>query len=123
MQTLTNNARHLATAIENDRHCEPASRIVRDGQHDGTLFTWLGREWVVYDLDNHQLCCRCDRLAVVSLHSDDSDDADNGLNQAAIGFDMEAQPHGEWVIDAEDIDSLREGYGDKLVVLWEQAAG
>lgn len=118
--TLTNNAHHLATAIEVGRHCEPASRIVRDGNHDGTLFTWTGREWIVFDLDGNDFRCRCDRIAVVTLRPGDPDAADRGLHQAAIGWDMEVQPEGEWVIDAEDLDSLRKTYGDELVVRWEQ---
>lgn len=52
--------------------------------------------------------------------SADQDAADRGLHLTSVACDLEV-PGGEWVVDAEDLDALREGYGDDLVVLWEQA--
>lgn len=113
---LINNAASLAEALDCDRHCQPASRIVRDGWHSGTLFTWVDDLWVVYDLENRACLGEHDRLAVVSLEVPEAD-ADAGLNQCCLGCDLEC---GEWVIDAEDLPDLRETYGAALVVLWEQ---
>ena len=119
--TFGNNSFSLRTAISNDRHCEPASRIVRDGSHFGTMFSWVQEKWVVVDLENRNFIGTFDRLAVVSLASDEELDADSGLNQAALGCDLDC-PQGEWVVDADDLSDLRETYGDALVVLWEQEA-
>lgn len=121
MTTLTNNAAALATAIDGGRHCEPASRIVRDAHHAGTLFTWVDRCWVVYDLENRRCLGRHDRLAVVTVTQQQAGDdvADAGLNQCCLACDLEA---GEWVVDAGDLPELRQTYGDVLTVLWEQAA-
>ena len=121
--TLCNNSFSLASAIGSDSHCEPASRIVRDGSHFGTMFSWVQEKWVVVDLENRNFIGTFDRLAVVSLASDEERDeeldADSGLNQAALGCDLDC-PQGEWVVDADDLSDLRETYGDALVVLWEQ---
>lgn len=120
---LDNNAFALNRAMREFGHCEPASAICRDGHHSGTLFTWLPDSscWVVFDIENRQHRGIFDRLAVVSLEpSDEPDRADDGLNQAALGMDMESQPAGEWIVDADDLDSLRESYGDELTVIWEQ---
>lgn len=118
---LTNNAAALAASIDGGRHCEPASRIVRDGAHAGALLTWVDRCWVVYDLENRQCLGRHDRLAVVTVTQQQAgeDVADNGLNQCCLACDLEA---GEWVVDAENLPELRQTYGDILEVLWEQAA-
>lgn len=113
---LTGNAYALSQATEQDDHCRPGSVIVRDGSHSGTLFTWVGDSWIVYGSLG-----RIDRIAVVTLEPDGTDDqADRGLNQIQIGCDLEVK-HGEWVVDADDLQSLRDNYGDDLVVLWEQA--
>jgi len=118
---LENNAFSLATAIGSEGHCEPASRICRDGHHLGTMFSWDGREWIVVDLENKKFLGTYDRLAVVTLNPDDDESqADRGLNQSSLGCDLEC-PSGEWVIDADEIEQLQEIYGDNLIVLWEQA--
>lgn len=119
--TLTNIAAALAAAIDGGRHCEPASRIVLDGQHAGTLFTWVDRFWIVYDLENRESFGRHDRLAVVTVTQQQAgeDVADAGLNQCCLACDLEA---GEWVVDADDLPELRQTYGDTMEVLWEQAA-
>ena len=124
MTTLTNNAAALAAAIDAGRHCEPASRIVRDGHHAGTLFTWVdNRRWVVCDLENPaRMYGWHDRLAVVTVTQQcrGEDVADNGLNQCCLACDLEA---GEWVVNADnDLPDLRQTYGEVLEVLWEQAA-
>lgn len=117
---LTNTAFHLATAIDADGHCEPASRIVRDGSHKGTMFSWINGDWIVVDLENRKYLGTVKRLAVVTLDaSDDQDRADNGLNQKSLGCDLDTEG-GEWVVDADELDNLRESYGDELIVLWEQ---
>ena len=116
---LVNNSLSLATAIGSDRHCEPASRIVCDGAHFGTMFSWHRDRWIAVDIENRNFIGTFERLAVVSLASDIELDADNGLNQEALGCDLEC-PHGEWVVDAEALSDLRETYGEALVVLWEQ---
>lgn len=118
---LTNNAATLATAIDGGRHGEPASRIVRDGQHAGTLFTWVDRCWIVHDLENRRCLGRHDRLAVVTVTQQQAgeDVADAGLNQCCLACDLEA---GEWVVDADDLPELRQTYGGIMDVLWEQAA-
>lgn len=122
---LDNNAFSLATAVDADGHCEPASRVVCDGHHKGTIFSWFDGEWIVTDIENREYRGHFDRLAVVSLdydsddlpEVDDADAADYGLNQAMLGCDLDC---GEWVVDAEDLDDLRETYGESLIVLWEQ---
>jgi hypothetical protein len=116
---LDNNAFHLATAIDMDGHCEPASRVVRDGHHKGTMFSWFENKWTALDLENREYLGQCEKLAVVTLCDCDCDDADRGLNQAAWGIDFEVEG-GEWVIDAEELDDLREIYGEQLVLIWEQ---
>lgn len=122
MMTLTNNANALASAVDGGRHCEPASRIVRDGSHKGTLFTWIDQYtgWVLYDLENSEPLGRRGRLAVVTLTQQRAgeDAADAGLNQSCLACDLEA---GEWVVDADDLPALRQTYGDALEVLWGQA--
>ena len=122
-KTLTNNAGGLATAIESGRHCQPVSRIVLDGSHKGTLFTWVDQYtgWIVYDIENRDCLGRHDRLAVVTVTQQQAgeDVADNGLNQCCLACDLEG---GEWVVDADDLPELRRTYGDVLTVLWEQAA-
>lgn len=122
-ESLTNNAAALATAIESGQHCHPASRIVRDGSHKGTLFTWVDHYtgWVVYDIENSEPLGRHDRLVVVTVTQQQAGDdvADNGLNQCCLACDLEA---GEWVVDADDLPELRQTYGDVLTILWEQAA-
>lgn len=117
---LDNNAFALDRATRDFGHCAPASMICRDGHHKGTLFTWLPdlKRWSVVDLENRDFLGFHDSLAVVTLLGDEAD-ADCGLNQAALGFDFEVQG-GEWVIDAEDLEDLREVYGDSLNVIWEQ---
>lgn len=114
--TLNNNAFVLAKLIGQDRHCEPASMVCRDGHHKGTMFSWFEGEWIVTDLENREFRGVVDRLAVVTL---DNADPDYGLNQAALGIDLEC---GEWVIDAEDLIGLQCTYGDSLVVKWVQDA-
>ena len=117
---LTGNAYALSQAMEQDDHCRPGSVIIRDGSHSGTLFTWVGDQWIVYDLENREHRGEYDRIAVVTLESDGTDDqAERGLNQLQIGCDLEVK-HGEWVVDVDDLKALRLGYGDDLVVLWEQ---
>lgn len=124
MMTLTNNAFALdrATREREFGHCSPASMICRDGHHRGTLFTWLPdmEKWAAVDLEGRKFLGFHDRLAVVTLASDDEFAADNGLNQAALGCDFDCA-HGEWIIDLEDRPRLEELYGDSLEVLWEQA--
>ena len=121
--TFGNNSFSLRTAISNDPHCEPASRIVRDGAHLGTMFSWLNGHWIAVDLENRNFIGTFDRLAVLSLASDEERDeeldADSGLNQVALGCDLDCS-RGEWVVDADDLSDLRETYGDTLIVLWEQ---
>ncbi len=112
--TLKNNAFTLNRVIENTGH-DLASTIVRDGHHKGTLFTWLETRWCVVDLEGSELRGFFDRIAVVTLAGEA--DAANGLNQTQIGCDMEC---GEWVVDAEALDSLKETYGELLSVIWEQ---
>lgn len=68
---MTNTAFHLATAIDADGHCEPASRIVRDGSHKGTMFSWIDGDWVVVDLENRKYLGTVKRLAVVTLDASD----------------------------------------------------
>ena len=119
MATLTNNAAALASATDGGRHCEPASRIVRDGNHAGTLFTWVDRCWIVCDLER-RTCEEISRLAVVTVTQQNpgEDVADNGLNQCCLACDLET---GEWVVDADnELPDLRQTYGDALQVLWEQ---
>jgi len=118
--TLTNNAAALYAATQSDRHCEPATVLVRDGHHDGTLLTWVRNRWVVYSLDGRESLGEIDRLAVVTLDRNaDPDAADNGLNQTQIACDLEVLG-GEWIVDADELDSLRDTYGETLVLLWEQ---
>jgi hypothetical protein len=120
MNTLTNNAAALQGASDTDRHCSPATVLVRDGYHDGTLLTWVRDRWVVYSLDDREARGEIDRLAVVTLNAKaDHDAADNGLNQTQVACDMEVAG-GEWVVDADELDSIRDTYGDTLIVLWEQ---
>lgn len=114
--TLKNNAFALNRAMESGGHCAPASAICRDGSHDGTLFTWLGTEWAATDLENRKFLGFFARLAVVTLNDADADD---GLNQIALGCDFEVQ-NCEWVVDALELEGLRECYGDALEILWEQ---
>lgn len=120
MTNLTNNAAELASAIEDCRRCEPASRIVGDGWHAGTLFTYVDdRHWIVCDLQ--QLTSeKIDRLAVATVKQQQrgEDAAEWGLNQCCLACDLET---GEWVVDADDLPELRQIYGDVLEVLWEQA--
>lgn len=114
---LTGNARALAIATEYDCQFGPASRIVRDGHHCGTLFTWVERRlWVVYDLENSRCLGEHDRLAVVTVNEDE---ADRGLNQCCLACDLDVTG-GEWVVDADELHELRRVYGDTLTVLWEQ---
>jgi hypothetical protein len=120
--TLTNNAAALHAATQCDRHCAPATVLVRDGGHKGTILTRVENRWVVYCLENREARGEFDRLAVVTLADEAAyDAADNGLNQSSVACDLEV-PGGEWVVDADDLDALREGYGGDLVVLWEQAS-
>ena len=117
---LKNVAFHLATAIGAEGHGEPAARLVRDGHHSGTLFCWDGDEWVVTDIENRRYVGTYKKLAVVELipvEGGDGNDADNGLNQTQLGCDLDC---GEYVVDADDMDHLRDIYGENLVVLWEQ---
>ena len=117
---LDNNSFALATAVDQDGHCEPASRVVRDGHHSGTMFSWFDGEWHVLDLENREYIGKFHRLAVVTIEPDgDEFQADRGLNQTAIGFDMEVDG-GEWIVDADELDNLRETYGEQLTVCWEQ---
>ena len=116
--TLTNNAAALYAATQSDRHCAPATVLVRDGNHAGTLLTWVRDRWVVYSLDDRDSREEIDRLAVVTLDATANPDA--GMNQSTVACDMEV-PGGEWVVDADDLDALREDYGGDLIVLWEQA--
>lgn len=117
---LNNNALALLRAMDTDDHCRPGSVIVRDGSHSGTLFTWVGDQWIVYDLENQTHRGEYDRIAVVTLEPDGTEDQpERGLNQACIACDLEVK-YGEWVVDAIDLEDLRERYGDDLVVLWEQ---
>jgi hypothetical protein len=119
--TLTNNAAALYAATQSDRHCAPATVLVRDGGHKGTILTWVGDRWVVYSLDDREARDETDRLAVVTLAgSADQDAADKGLHLTSVACDLEVRG-GEWVVDADDLDALREGYGGDLIVLWEQA--
>lgn len=121
--SLNHNSYVLARAMEQDDHCRPGSVIVRDGSHSGTLFTWVGDSWIVYDLEGCNSLGRIDSIAVVTLEPDGTDDqAERGLNQTCIACDLEVK-HGEWVVDAEDLPGLRDAYGDDLVVLWEQDGG
>jgi hypothetical protein len=121
--TLQHNSFALASAIGQEGHCAPAARTVRDGHHRGALFAWDGREWTVVDLENREWTGRYKRLAVVTLHPiDDYEQADDGLNQAALGIDLET-PGGEWVIDADDLGELQITYGNGLTVLWIQEGG
>lgn len=113
---LKNNAFTLNQAIENSGHCEPGTAWVLDGHHKGTLFTWVGSQWCVVDLENRKLDF-VSRIAVVTLEGDA--DPDSGLNQDMIGVDLEC---GEWVVDRDDLKGLKETYGDDLVILWEQPA-
>ena len=115
--TLKGNAFVLDRAVREYSRLAPASAICRDGHHKGTLFTWLGEQWSVVDLENREFHGFHDRLAVVTIGEDV--DADDGLNQAALGIDLEV-PGGEWVVDADDLEELRETYGDTLEVVWEQ---
>jgi hypothetical protein len=118
---LENNAAALYAATQCDRHCAPATVLVRDGGHRGTILTWVGDKWVVYCLGNHESRGEIDRLAVVTLSDEAGDEAaDHGINQSSVACDLEV-PGGEWVVDADDLDAIREGYGDYLIVLWEQA--
>lgn len=110
---LQNNAFALHKCIGNESHCEPAAVIVRDGHHAGTLFAWTGEDWIVVDLEIRRYVGRVARLAVVTTKEDA--DPDDGLNQSAIGCDLEV-PGGEWIVDAEDLTGLQ----DLIVVLWEQ---
>lgn len=114
--TLKNNAFALASAIEATAHCRPGTALVIDGHHRGTLFTWLGKEWAVTCLEQRKFMGTHARIAVVALTDADAD-ADDGLNQAALGIDLEC---GEWVVPTEELPALCEGYGDALEVLWEQ---
>ena len=117
---LENNAFHLATAIDADSHCEPASRVVRDGHHKGTIFSRCEGKWYATDLEGKKFLGSCERLAVVTLDGTGYEDsADHGLNQIALGVDLEC-PGGEWIVDADDLVSLSDTYGDELVVKWEQ---
>ena len=113
---LTGNANALQSAIVDPVDGTVACRIVTDGQHRGALFAWLGDYWVVTDVDGLKCLGLFERLAVVSLEVDA--DADDGLNQTAIGFDLDA---GEWVVPADDLPGLRDTYGKALVVRWEQS--
>ena len=118
---LENTAAALSAATHSDRHCAPATVLVRDGHHDGTMLTWVRNRWVVYSLDDRESRDEIDRVAVVTLaESADQDAADRGLHLTSVACDLEV-PGGEWVVDADDLDALRDGYGDDLVVLWEQA--
>ncbi len=117
---LTNNSAALHSAFKSDRHCSPATVLVGDGHHKGTLLTWVGDRWVVYCLEGRESLGEFDRLAVVTLAATaDHDAAEHGLNQSQVACDLEV-PGGEWVVDAGDLDELREGYGTDLIVLWEQ---
>jgi hypothetical protein len=116
--TLTNNAAALYAATQSDRHCAPTTVLVRDGNHEGTLLTRVRDRWVVYSLDDRESREEIDRLAVVTLAA--IADPEAGLNQSTIACDLEVSG-GEWVVDADDLDALREGYGEDLIVLWEQA--
>jgi hypothetical protein len=116
--TLTNNAAALYAATQSDRHCAPATVLVRDGNHDGTLLTWVRNRWVVYSLDDRESRDEIDRIAVVTLSA--TADPDAGMNQSTVACDLEVMG-GEWVVDTDDLNALREGYGEDLIVLWEQA--
>lgn len=120
-KNITGNAYALSQAMEQEDHCRPGSVIVRDGSHSGTLFTWVGDSWIVYDLENHDCRGEYGRIAVVTLEPDGTDDQpERGLNQVCLACDLEVK-HGEWAVDADDLQGLREAYGDDLVVLWEQS--
>ena len=121
---LKNNSLGLDSAIGREAHCAPASVVVRDGHHLGTLFSWTGDGWIVVDLENRNYVGDHSRLAVVSLVASAEDSlgfiaADRGLNQCCLACDFEV-PGGEWVVDASDLDSLRDTYKDNLEVLWAQ---
>lgn len=118
MATTSSNARALVEAIVAPDDGTIPCRLITDGHHRGTLFAWLGDEWAVTDLENRQCLGTFGRLAVVSVDMDDAEAAETGLNQTAIGFDFDGA--GEWIVDADDLDGLRDTYGAALVVLWEQ---
>lgn len=116
MATTSSNARSLITAMTAPDDGTIPCRLITDGHHNGTLFAWTGGGWVVTDLEREKCLGSFGRLAVVSLDTMEAD-ADAGLNQTAIGFDMDV---GEWVVNADDLDDLQDTYGAALVVLWEQ---
>lgn len=135
-QAVKGNAKNLRDAIDN-AGTGVDTAYVRDGHHQGTLFVWDGLDWAVLDIEGRaDTVQRVARLAVVTLHDNRPEEivledgvrymqhrdeyADLGLNQAGIAFDFECGT-GEWVIDADDLDGLREVYGDDLEVIWEQA--
>ena len=118
---LKYNSFALATAVDNR-----LPRIVQGGDECvGRVFHWSGDEWRVVDLETLE-CRIIRRLAVVTLESSDPYDLpdahlDNGLNQVALGIDLD-RGRGEWVVDAADLSSLRDTYAGNLVVLWSQEA-
>lgn len=119
---LTGISLALASAVESSRPGEPITRLIRDAHYSGILFTWLDDQWYVLDFDSMDCAGVFKRLSVVTLESADPDAAcgSGGLNEFAIGCDIDMRS-GEWVVDAADLADLRDGYGDELIVLWEQA--
>lgn len=114
MRTLTNNAHSLNEVLQGQK----GFTRVRDGHHAGTCFSWIDDcEWLVSDLEN-STCYTVDRIAVVSLLN--SADADDGLNQSCLACDLEV-PGGEWVVEADSLEDLQQGYGDDLEVIWTQS--
>lgn len=116
------NAANLISAIEEARSSEwPVSRVVRDQYGPGTILTFFDGRWIATPLDWAAAPIKkAARLAVVA-HTHPEDSADNGLNQSALAMDMEIEG-GEWIVDADDLDDLRGGYGEALEVIWEQDA-
>lgn len=75
--------------------------VIRDGSTRGVVVSYTGRDWAVLDLDRREVSFNAS-LALVTTDADaDADEC--GLNEIALGCDLEA-PGGVWLVPGDCTD-------------------
>lgn len=101
----------ISAAFEAAKKDQERVAFVVDGHHKGTSFLWRDDRWEIVDHEGNKLDY-ADEIAVVRLEHEA--DADEGLNQACVGCDLDAAL---WIVPAEALEELA-GYGESLETLW-----